>query len=143
MAVVHKAVLINYSAQQMFELVDHVEDYPEFLPWCSGVEIKERQENRLQAKLNINYHGLRQSFTTENTNVPPSNMTMRLVEGPFRHFEARWNFRPLRDDACKIEFDMQYEFSSRILETVIGPVFNRIANSFVDSFCRRAEQRYG
>lgn len=143
MAVVHKAVLVNYSAQQMFELVDHVEDYPQFLPWCGGVEVKERQKNKLRAKLNINYHGLRQSFTTENTNVPSSNMTMRLVEGPFRHFEARWSFMPLRDDACKIEFDMQYEFSSRILEAVIGPVFNRIANSFVDSFCRRAEQIYG
>ncbi|MFZ1181495.1 MAG: type II toxin-antitoxin system RatA family toxin [Herbaspirillum sp.] len=143
MAVVHKAVLVNYSAQQMFDLVDHVEDYPQFLPWCGGVEVKERQENRLKARLDINYYGLRQSFTTENTNMPPDSMTMRLVEGPFRHFEARWSFKPLRDAACRIEFDMQYEFSSRILEMVIGPVFSRIANSFVDSFCKRAEQLYG
>jgi ribosome-associated toxin RatA of RatAB toxin-antitoxin module len=143
MAVVHKAVLVNYAAQQMFDLVEHVEDYPQFLPWCGGVEVRERQENRLKARLDINYHGLRQSFTTENTNVPPDSMTMRLVEGPFRHFEARWSFKPLRDDACRIEFDMQYEFSSRILEMVIGPVFSRIANSFVDSFCKRAEQLYG
>jgi ribosome-associated toxin RatA of RatAB toxin-antitoxin module len=143
MAVVHKTVLINYSAEQMFKLVDRVEDYPEFLPWCGGVEVAERQGDKLKAKLKINYHGLKQSFTTENTNTPPSSMTMHLVEGPFKHFEARWNFKALREDACKIEFDMQYEFSSRILESVIGPVFSMIANSFVDSFCKRAEQIYG
>lgn len=143
MAVVHKTVLINYSAGQMFALVDRVEDYPEFLPWCGGVEINERQENKLKAKLKINYHGLKQSFTTENTNAPPHSMTMHLIEGPFKHFEARWNFKSLREDACKIEFDMQYEFSSRILESVIGPVFSMIANSFVDSFCKRAEIVYG
>ncbi|AKZ63263.1 cyclase [Herbaspirillum hiltneri N3] len=143
MAVVHKTVLINYSAEQMFKLVDRVEDYPEFLPWCGGVEVDERQGDKLKAKLKINYHGLKQSFTTENTNTPPSSMTMHLVEGPFKHFEARWNFKALREDACKIEFDMQYEFSSRILESVIGPVFSMIANSFVDSFCKRAEQIYG
>ncbi len=143
MAVVHKTVLINYSAEQMFKLVDRVEDYPEFLPWCGGVEVDERHGDKLKAKLKINYHGLKQSFTTENTNTPPSSMTMHLVEGPFKHFEARWNFKALREDACKIEFDMQYEFSSRILESVIGPVFSMIANSFVDSFCKRAEQIYG
>lgn len=143
MAVVHKTVLINYSAEQMFNLVDKVEDYPEFLPWCGGVDVSERSENSLTAKLKISYHGLKQSFTTENTNVRPTNMTMRLVEGPFKHFEGRWHFKPLREDACKIEFDMEYEFSSRILESVIGPVFNMIANSFVDSFCKRAEQIYG
>ena len=143
MAVVHKTVLINYSAEQMFKLVDRVEDYPEFLPWCGGVDVEDRQGDKLKAKLKINYHGLKQSFTTENTNTPPSSMTMHLVEGPFKHFEARWNFKALREDACKIEFDMQYEFSSRILESVIGPVFSMIANSFVDSFCKRAEQIYG
>ncbi|ONN65596.1 type II toxin-antitoxin system RatA family toxin [Herbaspirillum sp. VT-16-41] len=143
MAVVHKTVLINYSAEQMFNLVDKVEDYPEFLPWCGGVEVSERSDYSLTAKLKINYHGLKQSFSTHNTNVRPTSMTMRLVEGPFKHFEGRWSFKPLREDACKIEFDMEYEFSSRILEGVIGPVFSMIANSFVDSFCKRAEQIYG
>ena len=143
MAVVHKTVLINYSAEQMLALVDRVEDYPEFLPWCGGVDVEDRQDNKLKAKIKINYHGLKQSFTTENINVPPSNMSMHLVEGPFKHLEARWHFKPLRADACKIEFDMQYEFSSRILESVIGPVFSMIAGSFVDSFCKRAESVYG
>jgi len=143
MAVVHKSVLLGYSAEQMFELVDRVEDYPQFLPWCGGVEVKERGENHLVATLMINYHGVRQSFTTENTNDRPRSMTMTLLEGPFKHLHGTWSFKPLREDACKIEFDLQYEFSNRIIESIIGPVFNMIASSFVDSFSKRADQIYG
>ncbi|HWT70592.1 MAG TPA: type II toxin-antitoxin system RatA family toxin [Oxalicibacterium sp.] len=143
MAVVHKTVLLGYSAEQMFALVDRVEDYPQFLPWCGGVEVKEREEGRLIATLKINYHGVRQSFTTENTNVRPSSMTMRLLEGPFKHLHGTWQFKPLREDACKIEFDLQYEFSNKLIEQIIGPVFNMIANSFIDSFSKRAEVVYG
>jgi ribosome-associated toxin RatA of RatAB toxin-antitoxin module len=143
MAVVHKSVLLGYSAEQMFALVDRVEDYPKFLPWCGGVVVREREDNRLVATISINYHGVKQSFTTENTNVRPSSMTMKLVEGPFRQLNGAWTFKALRADACKIEFDLHYEFSNRILETIIGPVFNMIANSFVDSFSKRAEAVYG
>lgn len=143
MAAVHKTVFLGYSAEQMFALVDKVEDYPKFLPWCGGVDVKHRDDNKLTATLLINYHGVKQSFTTENTNVPPTSMKMRLLEGPFKLLDGTWNFKPLRADACKIEFDLHYEFSSRILEQMIGPVFNMIANSFVDSFCKRAETVYG
>lgn len=143
MAVVHKSVLLGYSAEQMFALVDRVEDYPQFLPWCGGVEIKQRSEDKLVARIMINYHGVKQSFTTENTNVRPVSMTIRLIEGPFRHLHGTWTFKPLRDDACKIEFDLQYEFSNRLIEQIIGPVFNMIATSFIDSFSKRAEAVYG
>ncbi|MBK4735760.1 type II toxin-antitoxin system RatA family toxin [Noviherbaspirillum pedocola] len=143
MAVVHKSVLVAYSAEQMYALVDGVEDYPKFLPWCGGVEVKKREGDILVATLKINYHGVKQSFTTENQNTPPTLMTMRFVDGPFKQFSGTWKFKPLRADACKIEFDLQYEFSSRILEQIIGPVFSMIANSFVDSFCKRADVVYG
>lgn len=143
MAVVHKTVLLGYSAEQMFALVDRVEDYPQFLPWCGGVEVREREEDRLVAGIMINYHGIKQSFTTENTNVRPVSMTMRLLEGPFKQLHGTWTFKPLRADACKIEFDLQYEFSNRLIESIIGPVFNMIATSFVDSFSKRAEEVYG
>jgi ribosome-associated toxin RatA of RatAB toxin-antitoxin module len=143
MAVVHKTVLLAYSAEQMFALVDRVEDYPLFLPWCGGVRVLERQEDRLVAAITIQYHGVHHAFTTENLNTPPTLMRMRLVEGPFKHLDATWTFKPLKADACKVEFDMHYEFSSRLLEKIIGPVFSMIANSFVDSFCRRAETVYG
>lgn len=143
MALVHKSVILGYSAEQMFALVDQVEDYPKFLPWCGGVDVRSRAANTLVATLQINYHGIRQSFTTENSNHAPDTMTMRLVEGPFKLLDGKWNFKPLRIDACKIDFELHYEFSNRLIEGVIGPVFNLIANSFVDSFCKRAEQVYG
>jgi ribosome-associated toxin RatA of RatAB toxin-antitoxin module len=143
MAVVHKSVLLNYSAEQMFALVDNVEDYPKFLPWCGGAEVRKREGDKVTATLMINYHGVKQTFTTENTNTPPTTMNMALIEGPFKHLHGTWNFKPLRADACKIEFDLHYEFSNRVLEQIIGPVFSMIANSFVDSFCKRAESVYG
>jgi ribosome-associated toxin RatA of RatAB toxin-antitoxin module len=143
MALVHKSVLLNYSAEQMFALVDRVEDYPAFLPWCGGVEVRERSVDKLVAAIQINYHGVKQSFTTENSNTPPTRMQMRLVEGPFRHLDGTWQFTALRADACKVEFELHYEFSSKILEKLIGPVFTKIADSFVDSFCKRAEVVYG
>ena len=143
MAVVHKTVLLGYSAEQMFALVDRVEDYPQFLPWCGAVDVHERSDDKLVATLNIHYHGIKQSFTTENINVAPVTMQMRLVEGPFKHLDGTWTFKTLRADACKIEFDLHYEFSSKILEKLIGPVFSMIANSFVDSFCKRADAVYG
>lgn len=143
MAVVHKSVLLPYSAEQMFALVDNVEEYPKFLPWCGGTEVRQREGDKVIATLHINYHGIKQNFTTENTHAPPHTMDMALIEGPFKHLNGTWRFKPLRADACKIEFDLHYEFSSRVLEQLIGPVFNMIANSFVDSFCKRAEQVYG
>ncbi|WMW78938.1 type II toxin-antitoxin system RatA family toxin [Undibacterium cyanobacteriorum] len=143
MAVVQKNVLVPYSAEQMFALVERVEDYPHFLPWCGGVNVADRQENRLKASLAINYHGIKQSFTTENINIRPSSMEMQLVDGPFRHLHGSWKFIPLREDACKIEFNLKYEFSSKLLEHLIGPVFSKISNSFVDAFCARADAVYG
>lgn len=143
MAVVHKSVLLGYSAEQMFALVDNVEDYPKFLPWCGGAEVRSREGNKVVAALKINYHGVKQSFSTENTNSPPTSINMVLLEGPFKHLHGTWNFKPLRSDACKIDFELHYEFSSKVLEQIIGPVFSMIANSFVDSFCKRAEAVYG
>lgn len=143
MAVVHKSVFLGYSAEQMFALVNKIEDYPQFLPWCGEVDVRQQDENKLIATLTIHYHGVKQSFTTQNTNLPPTSIKMRLVEGPFKHLDGTWSFKPLRSDACKIDFELQYEFSSKILEQIIGPVFSMIANSFVDSFCRRAEIIYG
>jgi ribosome-associated toxin RatA of RatAB toxin-antitoxin module len=143
MAVVHKSVFLGYSAQQMFDLVAGVEDYPKFLPWCGGVEIRERGENSVVASVGINYHGVKQSFTTANENTPSTSIKMKLVDGPFKSLDGVWTFKPLREDACKIELDLHYEFSNMLLEKVVGPVFGMIANSMVDSFCKRAETVYG
>jgi ribosome-associated toxin RatA of RatAB toxin-antitoxin module len=143
MSVVHKTVFLSYSAEQMFELVAKVEDYPKFLPWCGGVKVIERTDDTLVANLAINFHGVKQSFTTKNHNMPSTQMTMQLVDGPFKSMNGTWNFKALREDACKIDFELHYEFSNIILEQLIGPVFSVIANSMVDSFCKRAETVYG
>ena len=143
MAVVHKSVFLGYSAQQMFDLVANIEDYPKFLPWCSGVEIRERSGNVVVASIGINYHGVKQSFTTSNENTAPTTIKMKLVDGPFKCLDGVWTFKALREDACKIELDMRYEFSGTLLDKLVGPVFGMIANSMVDSFCKRAETVYG
>jgi ribosome-associated toxin RatA of RatAB toxin-antitoxin module len=143
MAVVHKTVFLGYSAQQMFDLVAKVDDYPKFLPWCGGVTLLAGDDNTVLASLAIHYHGINQTFTTSNINMPPTQIKMRLVDGPFKCLDGTWTFKPLREDACKVEFDLHYEFSNRVLEQLIGPVFGGIANSMVDSFCRRAESVYG
>jgi len=143
MAVVHKSVFLGYSSEQMFDLVAKVEDYPKFLPWCGGVNVIERTDDKLVASLQINFHGVKQSFTTSNHNQRPTQMKMHLVDGPFKMMEGVWSFKSLREDACKIDFDLQDEFSSIILAQIVGPVFGMIANSMVDSFCKRAEAVYG
>ena len=143
MAVVHKSVFLGYSAQQMFDLVANIDDYPKFLPWCSGVEIRERRDNVVVASIGINYHGVKQSFTTSNENTAPTTIKMKLVDGPFKCLDGVWTFKALREDACKIELDMRYEFSGTLLDKLVGPVFGMIANSMVDSFCKRADTVYG
>jgi ribosome-associated toxin RatA of RatAB toxin-antitoxin module len=141
MSEVNKSMLVGYSAQQMFALVDAVESYPEFLPWCGSAGY--RDERRTRATIEINFHGVRQSFTTENTKEPPHALSMKLVEGPFRTLDGGWRFTDLSDQGCKIDFRLHYAFSSRLLEKLVGPVFGHIANTIVDGFVHRAEKVYG
>ncbi|MPS26198.1 type II toxin-antitoxin system RatA family toxin [Pigmentiphaga sp.] len=140
---VQRSVLVPYSAAQMFDLVAKVEDYPKFMPWCGGTEVLERDENGMRASVVIQFAGLRQRFTTRNTHHYPNRIQLDLVDGPFSMLEGVWEFQPLADDACKVVFTMQYQFSSRALEALVGPVFNRIATSFIDAFTQRAEACYG
>lgn len=142
MASVQKTVLIEYSAEQMFALVDEVEKYPQFLPWCARTELLERDRTQTAATLHINFHGVKTHFSTRNDKEVPKWMKIHLVDGPFRALEGSWTFKPLGETACKIEFVLNYEFSNRLLEKVIGPVFNKIAKTFVDAFVKRAKQIY-
>jgi ribosome-associated toxin RatA of RatAB toxin-antitoxin module len=140
MATIHKSALVKYSASQMFALVDDIEKYPEFLPWCSGTEVVFRDENMTRATIKINYHHLRQSFTTENMKYEPDGIKISLVHGPFRHLDGHWQFIALGEVGCKVQLDLHYEFSNKILERLFGPVFHYVANSFVDAFVKRAEK---
>ncbi|MEY3651479.1 MAG: hypothetical protein RLZZ351_844 [Pseudomonadota bacterium] len=140
MVKVEKNVLVPHSAEQMFTLVDRVEDYQTFLPWCGGINLIERSEQTTTATIYIDYHGLKQSFTTQNQKQFPNKMEMQLKDGPFKHFNGQWRFIALNENACKIEFILEYEFSNALLGKIISPVFSHIANTFVDSFVTRAEQ---
>ncbi|HQU62751.1 MAG: type II toxin-antitoxin system RatA family toxin [Nitrosomonas sp.] len=143
MAEIEKTVLVSYSAEKMFNLVDDVAKYPEFLPWCDGTTVVHLSETVTHATVNINYHHVKHSFSTENKRNPPLLIEMHLLNGPFEHLDGHWRFIPLSDEACKIEFRLHYTFSHKILEKLVGPVFHMIANSFVESFIGRADTVYG
>ena len=140
MARVEKSVLVAHTPERMFELVDRVEDYPVFLPWCGGTELKWRDELSTVATIQIAYMGIRQSFTTENAKTHPREMRIKLQNGPFSELEGDWSFVALGDEACKVEFRLHYVFSSRVLETILAPVFSHITNTFVDAFVRRTDE---
>ena len=142
---VRKSVLLWYSPAEIYRLVTAIERYPEFLPWCERVEVLSREERNVTAKLHLAYSGLRHAFTTRNETVPDESVRIGLVDGPFSLLDGTWNFVPLGSggNACRIEFDMRYAFKSGPLELVLAPVFDRVANSFVDAFVKRAESVYG
>ena len=143
MAEVVKTVLVPYSAIEMFDLVDRVEDYPQFLPWCGGTELHLRDEKITEATIHISYMQVKQHFTTQNTKTYAEEMQIRLKSGPFSKLEGYWRFKSLAESACKIEFVLRYEFSSSLLEKVLGPVFGMLTNGMVDAFVHRAEKVFG
>lgn len=143
MTSVVRSALVPYSAAQMFDLVEGVEQYPQFLPWCSGTSVSHRDPSVTRATLHINFRGIRQSFSTENLKTADTRMTLRLLEGPFRRLDGEWRFTPLDGNACRVDFTLDYEFSSVLLEKLAGPVFAHIAGTMVDAFLKRADKIYG
>lgn len=137
-----KKVLVLHSAAQMFELVDRVEDYPQFLPWYGRSEVLDRSNNELKARLHIDYMGVRQSFATHNHNTPPHEIRMDLLEGPFKSLYGTWVFTPLGDDACQVEFKLTYELTG-LLSRLLAPVFGSVCNRLVDAFVKEADRRHG
>ena len=142
MALVEKTVLVAHTAEQMFNLVDRVEEYPQFLPWCGGATVNDMQGTTMHATVHIDFHHIKQHFSTENTRTPPHQIDIALKDGPFRQLDGHWRFIPLSDEACKIEFRLHYEFSSKLLEKLVGPVFSHITNTFVDAFILQADKIY-
>ena len=140
---VEKSILIEYSAQQMFDLVEDIESYPSFLPWCGRTQVDYRDEQKTVATMYANFHGVKAHFTTENAKRKPVWMDLKLVSGPFRHLHGEWHFKPLTENACKVEFMISYEFSNKIFEKMAGPVFNQVTNTFVEVFVKRARLIYG
>jgi len=143
MTVINKSALVPYSPAQMFALVDDIEAYPEFLPWCKRARILSRTEDEVRATIELSKGGVEKAFTTCNRNQKNKMIEMRLVEGPFKRLEGFWRFDALGEDGCKVSLDLEFEFASRMLGMVVGPVFSQVANSLVDSFQQRAVDVYG
>ena len=143
MALVEKSVLVSHSAWQMFDLVDQVEHYAQFLPWCSGTQVLSRDETVVVATIHIDFHYLKQSFTTENTRQTPNTIQIRLREGPFQRLDGLWRFTELTAEASKVELQLHYEFSNKLIENLVNPVFSLIAGGLVGAFVERAERIYG
>ena len=143
MTTITRSALVMHSAEQMFQLVNDVRRYPEFLDGCKATEVIAEGDDFIEATLTIAKAGVNQSFSTHNTLVRPERMEMRLLNGPFSRFEGVWRFQPLSDEACKVSLDMDFEMSNRIAGVAMGAVFKQIANMMVDSFVKRAKQIYG
>jgi len=149
---VKRSVLLWYSPREMYSLVTDVQDYPSFLPWCERAEVLTHDDAGMTARLTLAKGGVRHAFTTRNLHRPSEEVRVQLVDGPFSLLDGTWRFLPLgrggaapdaEPHACRIEFDLRYAFASTALEAVVSPVFDRIANTFVDSFVQRAEQVHG
>lgn len=140
---VDRSLLVPYSAAQMFDLVADVARYPEFLPWCSAARVAPMPGDLLRATVRIDYRGVHSEFTTENRHVRAESIRLRLLDGPFRRLDGEWRFRALRDDACKVQLHLQYQFAAGLLGRAIAPVFDAIASSLIDAFQRRAEALHG
>jgi ribosome-associated toxin RatA of RatAB toxin-antitoxin module len=135
-----RSAIVEHSAAEMYALVENIEAYPEFLPWCTAAQVHERLPGRTRATLTVGVGGLSHAFTTLNDTRPVEAIDMHLVSGPFRRFEGRWRFVALAPDACRIEFSLRYEFSSRVLGKVLSPLFDGMADSMVEAFVRRASE---
>jgi len=146
MKTVHKSILIWYSADEMYALVTDVAKYPEFLPWCDRSKVIEQDDFGMTAEVGLAFSGFHQSFTTRNTHVPGREVHLKLVDGPFSDLDGVWKFTPVGEEgerACRVELNLTYRFKSITLQTLVGPVFDKIASNLVEAFVKRAEHTYG
>jgi ribosome-associated toxin RatA of RatAB toxin-antitoxin module len=135
-----RSAIVEHPAHALFALVEDIESYPRFLPWCRGARVRERGVGRTVATLSVGLKGVRYEFSTENSNRPPEAIDMRLLEGPFKRFEAHWRFHALGPQAARIEFAMAYELAGGVVGRALAPLFDSIADTMVDAFKRRADQ---
>lgn len=143
MTTISKSALVSYSPVDMFKLIDDIEAYPDFLPWCGKATEISRDEQNVEASILISHSGFNKVFTTQNKNTAFEKIEMHLVNGPFKNLDGVWLFEPLGETACKVSLNLEFEFSSKIISLSLGPVFSKIANSLVDAFIKRADTVYG
>ncbi|MTJ02050.1 type II toxin-antitoxin system RatA family toxin [Idiomarina piscisalsi] len=140
---IEKSALVSYSAEQMFNLVNDIDSYPEFVPGCADSRVVEQNGDYKVASLQISKAGIQKTFTTRNRLVKPERIDMELVDGPFKKLTGGWVFKPLSEGACKVELKLDFEFSSRLLGMAFGKIFSEVTSRMVDAFVKRADQVYG
>lgn len=140
---IQRSALLPYSASVLYNLINDVASYPEFLPWCSASEVLEQREDFMRAALMIAKGHLSQRFVTKNTLVPNEKVSMALEEGPFSQLHGIWEFKALGENACKISLDLKFDYAGPIIKATLGPLFTQAANTMVDAFCQRAKELYG
>lgn len=141
MTLVKRARVVPYSCKQMYDLVNEIEGYPQFLPYISASTVHHRDDIEVQATLEINAAGMTKSFTTRNRLQANKMIEIRLVDGPFHHLEGFWRFDEV-DEGCRISFDLEFEFANKMFSMLLGPIFEQVADKMVDSFCDQAKQVY-
>ncbi|MFJ4144000.1 type II toxin-antitoxin system RatA family toxin [Pseudomonas sp. NPDC089734] len=137
---IQRSALLPYPARFLYDLVNDVARYSEFLPWCSSAVVLEESETHMRASLEVAKGGLSQKFVTRNVLVPGESIVMDLVEGPFNQLHGVWTFKPLGEKACKISLDLTFDYAGSIVRATLGPLFNQAANTLVDAFCQRAKE---
>jgi ribosome-associated toxin RatA of RatAB toxin-antitoxin module len=143
MRVVHKTEIVPYSAAQMYRLVNDIESYPDYLPWCRETTVFSRSEHEVRASIQLARGAVHHSFSTLNQMQPNQRIEVQLLEGPFKHLKGLWLFEDLGDAGCRINFNLEFVLSNRILDMAVGPVLEKIANTFVEAFTERAAKIYG
>lgn len=139
---VRRSALVSFSADQMYQLVNDVDRYPEFLPGCSGAKVLESSESNMVASVDVSKAGISKTFTTSNVLQNGSAILMELVDGPFKSLKGGWYFTELDESACKVELKLDFEFSSKLIEMAFGKIFNDLTGNMVSAFTQRAKQVY-
>lgn len=137
---IQRSAIMPYPAEVLYDIVNDIESYPRFLPWCGGSKINRSDENAMEASVLMKKGLLNHWFTTYNRLYRNERIEMELVDGPFKTLHGTWYFHKLSDDATKIALELTFEFSSGVATSLLTPVFSQIANTMVDSFCSRATE---
>ena len=140
---VQRSALLPYSASKIYQMVNDVDAYPEFLPWCVNCETNFVSEAEKHATMHFAKRGIKASVTTRNELFKDEKIIMHLLKGPFKHLLGEWQFTSIDEQSCKVELEMQFTFSNRLYEMSFGPIFNQVANKLVTLFSERAKFLYG
>lgn len=139
---IRRSALVPYTAEQMFDLINDVQAYPQRFAWCAGAKVLSRDESSLTARLDLKVAGMTQSFTTRNKIDPPHRIAMNLVEGPFRALTGEWTLTSLGDKGCKVAFALDFEYSG-FIAPIMRSGFEKLSDRLVDEFCKEAQRLYG